>query len=128
METRVCKYCEEEHPLEDFPIANIIKGKTYRRRKCIVCYRTSKRNRKNEIKEWFKNYKKTLKCKICNENTWYMLDFHHRDPLQKDVEVAYAIASGWSKERIMAEADKCDIYCSNHHRELHYLEKHKCGR
>jgi hypothetical protein len=85
METRICKYCNEEHPIDFYEKANVIKGVEYRRWKCRNCYREMKKNRIREIKKWLKDLKKTLKCKKC-------------------------IA-------------KCDVYCSNHHRELHWNEK-----
>lgn len=37
METQLCKYCGEERDLDQFEVANVIKEKTYRRKKCSVC-------------------------------------------------------------------------------------------
>lgn len=45
------------------------------------------------------------------------LDFHHRDPDRKDLEMAYAV--DYSLERMLAEAEKCDVLCANCHRILH---------
>ena len=123
METRICKYCHEEKSIDDFETANIIKGKVYKRWRCHSCYMKSKRDRKIKIKEWFNDIKKTFKCKKCGENKYYMLDLHHRNPDDKDVNLADAIRSGWSKKRILKELEKCDVYCANHHRELHWREK-----
>ncbi len=125
METRICRYCTPSaaQPLEAFPIANIIKGKIYRRWKCNRCYVQMKTTRKREIREWFVELKKTLKCIICGEDTWYMLDFHHRDPKEKEMDLSIAVCHAWSKKRILKEVAKCDIYCANHHRELHWKEK-----
>ena len=77
--------------------------------------------RKKEIGQWFREYKKTLKCKYCNENCWACLDFHHRDQATKDFEVTRVVNGGWSKKRILEEIDKCDIVCSNCHRKIHHL-------
>ena len=120
---RVCRYCGEENPLEEYEIANIIKRKKYRRWKCHKCYMDTKSIRKQKIKNWWNNFKSKCQCKICGENKFYMLDLHHRDPSEKEANLGQAIASGWSKERILKEAKKCDIYCANHHRELHHKEK-----
>ncbi len=45
------------------------------------------------------------------------LDFHHRDPSQKEFAMAYCHRS-YKKMKI--ESEKCDILCSNCHREIHY--------
>jgi len=81
--------------------------------------------RKNEIKNWFNEYKKTLKCEKCGEDRWYVLEFHHKDPSIKDVGLSRACADGWSKKRILEEVDKCDIFCANCHRETHFILTNK---
>lgn len=45
------------------------------------------------------------------------LEFHHRDPSQKDLQ----ISSGHSLsfDRIRSELDKCDLLCATCHREAH---------
>ena len=47
------------------------------------------------------------------------LEFHHRDPEQKDFNVA-GKAQTWAWDRIKAELDKCDLLCANCHREIHW--------
>jgi len=74
-------------------------------------------------KEWFDMYKKSLTCKNCGNEKWYMLEFHHRDPKTKDSSVADAVHHGWGLKRIKEEIEKCDVLCANCHREFHYLEK-----
>lgn len=73
---------------------------------------------------WFKTLKKSLKCKVCGEDREWVLDFHHRDPNSKDTEVSKLRNSG-SKNRVLEEINKCDVLCSNCHRDLHYKEKIK---
>ncbi len=123
MEKRICKYCGEEHPIKFYELANIIKGVEYRRWKCKNCYRDAKKARLHKIRDWWNDLKKSWKCKECGENRYYMLDLHHRDPNEKDINLGDAVGHGWSRKRILEEASKCDIYCANHHRELHYKEK-----
>jgi len=53
METQLCKYCGEERDLDQFEVANVIKEKTYRRKKCSVCKAKDQRARRDEIKEWW---------------------------------------------------------------------------
>lgn len=123
MGKQLCKYCGQVKDLEDFPIAGTIKGKVYKRKKCNTCYYAMKLARKNGIKNWFNDYKKTLCCSKCCENRWYVLDFHHTDESEKEENLGDAVRLGWSKEHLMEEIVKCIVLCSNCHRELHFLNK-----
>ena len=55
-------------------------------------------------------------CRICGYNRCLAaLDFHHLDPAQKE----FNISSVMSWPRIMMELNKCELLCSNCHREVH---------
>jgi hypothetical protein len=56
-------------------------------------------------------------CKICGYNkSLAALDFHHRDATMK----VFNIASGnVGIDKVISECKKCDLICSNCHRELH---------
>src|SRR5271166_3741002 len=58
------------------------------------------------------------KCMRC-DHTYHMaaMEFHHRDPSQKDFTIANVANKKW--EVIKAELDKCDLLCSNCHRIHH---------
>ena len=57
------------------------------------------------------------KCQRCGYDKYVgALDFHHRDPNEKDPKWN----RGWNMERLKKELDKCDILCSNCHREAHW--------
>ena len=56
------------------------------------------------------------KCKSCGFDNPIALDFHHRDPSQKDFKVS---AMTWSWARIEAEVNKCDLLCAVCHRLAH---------
>lgn len=59
------------------------------------------------------------KCQICGYNKCIAaLCFHHRNPEEKKFTLS---GVGWtiSFERIINEAKKCDLLCSNCHNELH---------
>jgi hypothetical protein len=75
-------------------------------------------------REWFNSIKQTLLCKKCGENRWYCLEFHHRDPKEKEAQISYII-DRWSQKRILAEMAKCDILCANCHKAFHWEEKNK---
>lgn len=58
------------------------------------------------------------KCRRCSyDKCSAAMDFHHRDPTQKEFRIASGHTRKW--EFIRAELDKCDLLCSNCHRELH---------
>lgn len=81
--------------------------------------------RTKELAAWLQDYKSTLSCAVCGENHPATLDFHHRDPSEKETTVAgIANRKGWSKERILSEIAKCDVLCANCHRKLHYDTGH----
>ena len=92
----------------------------YRNREREIA-RVRKNNKKylSELRQWFAEYKKTLKCSKCDESDPVCLDFHHRDSTTKDCEVSKMVASQRSKDSILAEVQKCDVLCSNCHRKYH---------
>lgn len=77
-------------------------------------------NRREELANWFKEYREKLSCKVCGEARYWVLDFHHKR--DKETEVTKMLHSGFSKEKILEEIDKCMVLCSNCHRDLHYQE------
>jgi hypothetical protein len=46
----------------------------------------------------------------------FVMDFDHRDPSQKDFEISSARHRSASLSSLRAEANKCDLVCSNCHR------------
>lgn len=46
------------------------------------------------------------------------MEFHHKDPSKKDFGISSA-GTTKSFERIKLELDKCDLLCSNCHKEIH---------
>lgn len=88
---------------------------------CKECVRKRQNDKYHNRKNWLNDYKAERKCQKCNCDKFYLLDFHHIDPQQKD----YTIASNPNakKETLLQEIEKCVLLCSNCHREFHYLEK-----
>ena len=83
-----------------------------------------KRNRVQQVIYWRIKAKKLLveykggECERCGYKKCIdALDFHHRDPSEKDFTIA---GKSWSFERLKKEADKCILVCSNCHREIHF--------
>ena len=85
--------------------------------------RIKQRDERRERAVWWDAYKYTLQCSICGERRVPCLDFHHVDPTTKDFEVASMVYEQRSKEKILAEVDKCIVLCSNCHRMHHHNER-----
>lgn len=57
------------------------------------------------------------KCKCCGFDRHYSaLEFHHLDPSKKEFNLSIT-NNGWNK--LLKEADKCILLCSNCHRMVH---------
>ena len=116
-ETRICSHCNIEKPLKEYYF--IKENPMYI---CKECTKERERKKYSNKVEQINNYKKTLKCKKCGETRFYLFDFHHRNPEEKDYTISDH--SRASLETIKSEIEKCDVLCSNCHREWHYLSSH----
>ena len=63
------------------------------------------------------------KCKKCGNNKQYLLEFHHRNPNEKDGGIS-EFAKRYDLGKFFEEIDKCDLLCCNCHKEFHYLNDH----
>jgi hypothetical protein len=95
----------------------------YQKNKAI--YRERGRARKKAMQDWLWDLKCQRTCERCPENDAACLDFHHKDPKTKLFEIATAISNRVSKEKILAEIEKCRCICSNCHRKLHCKRKRR---
>ena len=59
-----------------------------------------------------------VKCGYDGHQCPGAMDFHHRDPSQKDFAIGGTHCLKW--ERVAAELDKCDMYCCRCHREVEW--------
>ena len=80
---------------------------------------------KQEIKAKLYSHVNTIKlshgCAICGYNKCAeALEFHHLDPTNKDGSITMMIKNRNSIASINREIAKCEILCSNHHREAHF--------
>lgn len=93
-------------------------GKQTFRYRCKKCAVIAVEKRRKTLKLKALSYKGN-KCTKCAYNKCGdALEFHHRDPIKKEFGIA---ADGCTKswDRIKKELDKCDLLCSNCHREIH---------
>lgn len=58
-------------------------------------------------------------CVKCGEDRFYVIDFHHINPLSKEFTIG--AATQWGKERLLNEVKKCICLCKNCHTEFHHL-------
>lgn len=63
------------------------------------------------------------KCRKCGTDKVYLLDFHHRDPVEKEEALA-TLSKNYDFDKYFEELKKCDLLCANCHREFHYLNAH----
>lgn len=130
MDTRVCIRCPEKGPQ---PVSAFHKRGNSYSSWCKACKKAHhqtyyqntkddqnhKRNlRRREVIEWIRDHKKG--CSRCPETHPACLQFHHRDPAEKEFNIGEAIRLGWSVERIEAEIAKCDVLCANCHAKEHW--------
>lgn len=109
----------------EWKASNIEKVKEINKRYRINHPETQKRCM-DKRRKWIIEIKNSLLCKECGEKRIHCLDFHHRDPNEKDFKLSSAIYR-YSKERILAEISKCDVLCANCHRDYHWKENNKQG-
>ena len=102
----VCKHCGETEPTNFWP-----KMKT-----------TCKKCHGKDIAKHLKNTRQRAieykggKCEHCGYDKYIgALEFHHKDPTQKDP----LGLRKFSFEKLKEEVDKCILLCSNCHREEH---------
>lgn len=60
------------------------------------------------------------KCEMCGYNKCIRaLTFHHLDPSIKELRMDARHLAGTSWERVLEEAEKCQLLCYNCHMEVH---------
>jgi len=74
---------------------------------------------RNRRVEWFRNFKKTLKCSVCGESNSNCIQFHHKEPSKKEINISTA-ARTYRQERLLKEIEKCEILCIDCHSKIHY--------
>lgn len=132
LKIKTCSQCGKELPLDNFSWKDKKNG--IKQSECKEChkkydkkhYKNNKKyyidkNKKRQemLKRWLDEYKSNLKCKNCGEDYIYCLEFHHKDPNKKEIDISQTIRRGWSIKRIKKEIDKCIVLCANCHRKLH---------
>jgi predicted HNH restriction endonuclease len=87
--------------------------KAYRNNRTAEIARQTERNK--EIKEFIHSLKTV--CVFCGELERVCLEFHHKNPAEKEFNIAGGY--GYSREHIQKEVAKCICVCANCHRKIH---------
>lgn len=135
MQTKFCNKCGQEKPISEF-------GKNKSKKdglqtQCKACVKLYKQKHYSENKSYYiekakayrqkgrenlNEYKSNLICSICGEDRWWLLDFHHTNPDEKETSIANLIDAPIKLEQ---ELQKCIVVCSNCHRDIHYKMRNK---
>lgn len=82
--------------------------------------------RQDELRTWLFELK-SKPCMDCgNQFKPWQMDFDHRDHLTKSTEISKMVSKCMSKDRIALEIAKCDLVCSNCHRDRTYKRRLAC--
>ena len=117
---KLCNKCKKEKPLDLFhknkskkdglqdcckPCCTIrdVEHRQKHKEKWNAHYKQKGR----EQQQWFKEIKKQYSCKKCGDKRWYVLDFHHIDPSQKEMNVSTAMV--YSRQRVLDEISKVSM-------------------
>lgn len=121
--TMICTRCNEDKSSSCFHIATRRKdGSPIYRKYCNLCYKKVKDVRNRCVKRKFLEYKESLHCSKCGisfKNRYWICDFHHIDPRNKNFNLSSIFSSRPSFARVMEEVSKCIPLCANCHRDVH---------
>lgn len=133
MEKKICSKCKEEKELCEFN-----KNKTRKdglQTFCKICgqkhsknyYENNNDKMKTQIHEARKKRKEVIikyvydylinhPCIDCGETNPLVLEFDHRDGVDKICNITELVANGNNIDKINEEIKKCDVRCANCHR------------
>ncbi len=133
---KTCPRCQVSFPITEFRFKNISKNLRYSY--CRTCrsailkehYRRNKnaylrRNARSRLinAEIIREYK-SKPCADCGiRYPYYVMDFDHRQDSIKVINLSNA--SRMTRPKILEEIAKCDVVCSNCHRERTYQRKNR---
>ncbi len=85
--------------------------------------------KKANLSMYLQQIKAKATCVNCGENHPAALQFHHRDPSQKEFNISEFVTHQLGgMEKLKKEIEKCDIICANCHLKYHYSRDHRQSR
>lgn len=123
MTTKICTKCKLELPIEEFHWRNKAAGT--RRSECKSCHNLMAKKDYDRKRNQMIDAKIAIgSCQKCGYSKCIeSLDFHHKNPNEKEYTISQMIRQHKSQLDIEEEMKKCIILCANCHREFHYLER-----
>lgn len=133
---KICTHCKASLPITDFRFKNISKNRRYSY--CYTCRQGITKDHYEEHKDAYlkRNARfrlrnseiirehKSKPCADCGiQYPYYVMDFDHRDGEVKLVNLGNA--RSMTRPQILKEIAKCDVVCSNCHRERTYQREIK---
>lgn len=110
---KYCPKCQENKYLDQFYMRRGKQTHSY----CRSCVNQQTKDRQRWLKQQAVAYKGGS-CERCNGKFHpAVYDFHHVDPTQKDFSIGHS--KMLSLDKVKPELDKCELLCSNCHREHH---------
>ena len=116
-DTIQCNCCKEYKALDNYYFS---KGKLSQK-VCKDCVRQKEKDKYHSKQDELNKFKQAHPCVKCGCSKFYLIDFHHLNPAEKDFTISDN--SHAKIETLMKEIDKCVPLCANCHREFHYLER-----
>jgi hypothetical protein len=117
---RACKTCGLEQETKLFPKSSQVGSKVYYRHDCTACYTRTKGLRRKDLRLWFNSLKEGLACARCEVSDFRVLVFHHLNPKEKDFNLGDIVKHSWSRSKVLAEIEKCQVLCANCHLVVHW--------
>jgi hypothetical protein len=101
-----CNKCQREYTRADY---------AKNKEKYVAKAKRNNERYKKETYEWLVVYFAEHPCVDCGETDPVVLDFDHRDGINKEMDVS-GLMRDKRYEAAKAEVEKCDVRCSNCHR------------
>lgn len=133
---KICSHCKQSKDITQFWKRK--RAKDGYNSSCIDCVRSQNQKsyknhwKKNRIRIDANNYligerlreqcnqiKHNVGCHFCQEHDPVCLDFHHRDPSTKILNISEMVARHRRWKTIQTEIEKCLVICANCHRKIH---------
>lgn len=114
---KICIVCGKELTGKQIKFCSIkCKGKNISSKYHCSCHEQRATARKMHLIDSFGG-----KCASCGyQRNISALCFHHRDPSQKNFSLSRTVLSRKTFDKILQEAQKCELLCHNCHNEIHY--------
>ena len=133
LKTKVCSKCKVELPATREHFSPARRGKYGLTQRCKPCanaqtrdwyekegkdwHRNDQSKRRAELGEWVDTFKQKP-CTDCGiQYAPYIMDFDHLPEFEKVWPIPVMVNKRLAKETILAEIAKCELVCSNCHRE-----------